>query len=84
MATTVDALFEEARKLPPQDVEDLLGRLALLSVEPASLEGHPQVVETLRSRADGPFEPLDSNADRQAMKERVIAKGEALLGKLNG
>lgn len=36
-------------------------------------------IEELRQRVDGPFKSPDTDEERQAMKERVIAKGEKIM-----
>ena len=79
MSAPVDMVFEEAKKLGSDEIEELMGRLAALNSDTGKLPEHAQIVEELRQRVDGPFESLDTDEERRAMKERVIAKGEKIM-----
>ena len=84
MSAPVDVVFEEAKKLDSEEIEELMGRLAGINSDATRLPEHEQVVAELRQRIEGPFESLNTDEDRRAMKERVIAKGEEIMRERHG
>ena len=72
-------VFEEAKKLAPDEIEELIGRLSELNGSAERLAEHDRVAEEILARIDGPFEPLDTEEQLQAMKERVVTKGKRIL-----